>query len=78
MQSNKNIKITITTKDFTKYAVDETKRKRFPEPMFSVVHIVNTEEVEKFRKRNGRLPEHVYERNALGGQEDDKTVTVGR
>jgi hypothetical protein len=45
----------------TIYMVDETKRQRFPRPMFSVKHIVNQSEVEKYRKRNrGKLPAHVY------------------
>ncbi len=44
-----------------KYRVDEKKRKRFPAPMFTVKYIVNAEEVEKYRKRHRRLPNHVYE-----------------
>jgi len=45
-----------------KYRVDESKRKRFPPPLFitTVKHEVNEVEVEKFLKRNGRLPDHVY------------------
>ena len=45
-----------------KYMVDEENRKRFPEPLFTTVvtHEVNSEEVEKFLKRNKRLPDHVY------------------
>lgn len=50
----------MATKKKIKYRVDEKKRKRFPAPMFTVKHVVNAEEVEKFYKRNGRLPEHVY------------------
>lgn len=44
------------------YRVDEVRRKRFPDPLFITVvtHRVNSEEVEKFRKRNGRLPAHVH------------------
>lgn len=51
-----------------KYRVDEKKRKRFPEPMFTVKHIVNSDEVEKYRKRHGRLPTGVYPIQAKVGQ----------
>ncbi len=44
-----------------KYRVDVSKRKRFPEPLFTKTYIVNEAEVAKFVKRNKRLPEHVYE-----------------
>lgn len=51
-----------------KYRIDMTKRKRFQAPLFRKVttYEVNPEEVEKYYKRNGRLPEHVYE---VGGKE---------
>jgi hypothetical protein len=44
-----------------KYRVDVSKRKRFKKPMFKkvVTYIVNDAEVEKFLKRNKRLPDHV-------------------
>ena len=52
-----------------KYRVDVSKRKRFPEPLFEKTYIVNEAEVEKFVKRNKRLPEHVYEVKEDDGKE---------
>lgn len=45
-----------------KYWVDTKKRKRFKRPMFSVATVVtvNDAEVDKFLKRNRRLPDHVH------------------
>lgn len=49
------------------YRVDTTKRKRFHAPIFKEVRrvvsyevVVDDAEVEKFLKKHGRLPRHVY------------------
>lgn len=50
----------------SKYRVDLSKRKHLLAPMFDVrkvihsVVTINDAEVDKFRKRHGRLPIHVY------------------
>jgi hypothetical protein len=53
-----------------KYVVDESKRTQFPEPLFEtvVIHRVNAVEVEKYKKKHGRLPAHV----SIAKDEDDE------
>ena len=53
-----------------KYEVDESKRKRFPSPMFKRTYVVDEVEVEKFLKRNGRLPSHVH---AVAAESDNES-----
>lgn len=53
------------------YKVDAEKRKRFQEPLFKkvITYEVDQAEAEKFLKRNGRLPEHVYAVEVDDGKE---------